>query len=282
MMNQKLPLVSAIITTKNNHATLEECLASIKNQSYPKVEIVVVDNYSTDDTLVIAKRYTKRVFTKGPERSVQRNYAVEKANGEYIIIIDSDMKLSEHVITSCVEAVAQPGVKGAVIPEESFGQGFWAQCKKLERSFYNDVPWMQAARFFAKADFERLGGYDSTLTSGEDWELSQRIGKTGELAAVEPLIFHNEGRLSLLTLMRKKAYYGQKYVHYKAVAKDRYADDHSKQAGVFARYGLFFKQPVKLFRNPIRGVGMLFMKTCEFVAGSIGFLVAKRTLKKAV
>ena len=133
----KQPLISVIVTTRNNHDTLDACLQSIVAQSYSPIELVVVDNNSTDDTKDIARRYTPHVYNKGPERSVQRNYAVEKASGDYVVIIDSDMELTRDVIRSCVSFVRQnPETGGVIIPEESFGQGFWAQCKKLERSYY--------------------------------------------------------------------------------------------------------------------------------------------------
>ena len=144
-------LVSIIIPTKNSSTTLGACLKSIKNQTYKNIELIVVDNNSTDETKVIAKKYTDKVFNKGPERSAQRNYGVKQSNGEYTLIIDSDMELSEKVVENCVKKIqSNTHIKAIIIPEESFGVGFWAQCKKLERSFYIGVDWIEAARFFEK------------------------------------------------------------------------------------------------------------------------------------
>jgi glycosyltransferase involved in cell wall biosynthesis len=58
------PLVSIVIPTKNSARTLEKCLVSIKNQAYENIEIIVVDNYSTDGTYEIAGKYTTKVFQK--------------------------------------------------------------------------------------------------------------------------------------------------------------------------------------------------------------------------
>ena len=101
------PLVSVIITTKNEEKNIENCLKSILEQSYKNIEIIVVDNNSTDKTKeivsVIASRRQAdhsschsrvggnpeslkiKLFNHGPERSAQRNYGVEQFNGKYFI-----------------------------------------------------------------------------------------------------------------------------------------------------------------------------------------------------
>lgn len=99
------PLVSIIITTRNEEINIQNCLESIKRQNYPldKIEIIIVDNNSTDKTLVIARRYTDKIYNYGPERSAQRNYGAKYAIGKYILYLDADMMLSKDVISECVE-----------------------------------------------------------------------------------------------------------------------------------------------------------------------------------
>src|SRR5436305_954553 len=99
-MNQ--PTVSVIVPTLNSSTVLENCLKSIHDQSYPHIELIVVDNNSKDATREIAARFTKHVYNQGPERSAQRNFGVEKATGKYVAIIDSDMELSREVIAEAV------------------------------------------------------------------------------------------------------------------------------------------------------------------------------------
>jgi len=70
-------LVSVIITTKNEAKNIKQCLESIKRQTYAAIEIVVVDNNSLDATVAITKAYTAHIFTKGPERSAQRNFGAK-------------------------------------------------------------------------------------------------------------------------------------------------------------------------------------------------------------
>ncbi len=266
--------VSVIVPTKNSASTLDACLKSIKSQTYPNIEIVIVDNFSNDLTPNIGRGYTDKFYSKGPERSQQRNFAVKNATGMYVCIIDSDMVLDKDVIKNCVEVIKKTNdISGVIIPEESFGEGFWAQCKRLERSFYIGVPYMEAARFFRKADFQKLKGYDTKMVSGEDWDLSQRIESLGKLARVEKFIYHNEGRISLLKTIQKKFYYARLIRSY--IDSSSGSDNLTKQTSILGRYRLFLSKPSVLFSNPVVGIGMLFMKTCEFFFGGLGYIIAR-------
>jgi len=264
------PLVSVIVPTKNSSAVLEACLKSIANQTYKNIELIVVDNFSTDNTQDIAKKYTKHVYAKGPERSTQRNFGVAESSGQYVAIIDSDMELTENVIKSCVQTIINnPELKAVIIPEESFGEGFWAQCKKLERSFYLNIPWIEAARFFYKNTYKETGGYDEKMISGEDWDLSQRVAELGPIGRINELIYHNEGRLSLIRTLKKKYYYAQQFSKYKNSTSSKNIDS---QISIVQRYRLFLSKPSKLFMRPLIGIGMLWMKTMEFFIGGMGYI----------
>lgn len=263
-------MISVIITTKNEVAHLHSCLESIKSQTYPDIEIVVVDNDSRDSTVAIAKKYTKNVFTMGPERSAQRNFGAKQAKGEYLLFLDADMVVSPNVIKDCVKR-AKGTIHAVVIPEKSFGVGFWARCKVLERSCYEGVEWMEAARFFRKDAFFTLGGYDELLTGPEDFELPQRLKNTygqESIGRITSYIKHDEGHLSLAKLLRKKYYYGKKMRRYaQGVGNRAYF---SKQASVFLRFRLFFRHPNIFVIDPLHAVAMLVMKILEMSAVAIG------------
>jgi glycosyltransferase involved in cell wall biosynthesis len=268
-------LVTVIVPTYNSAKYVESCLKSIVEQSYEHIELIVVDNNSKDDTKEIARKYTSHVYNRGPERSAQRNFGVKQSKGNYLLIIDSDMELTKDVVKACVESISNSDhVKALIIPEESFGEGFWTQCKKLERSFYSGIDWQEAARFFTREIYEELGGYDENQTGSEDYDLPNRLeysyGKES-IGRIKEIIYHNEQKLSLKRVCWKKFYYANTLRAYvdRTANKDRLA----KQTSVLLRYWVFFSNPIKLFRNPIIGTGMLFMKTCEFASGAAGFLL---------
>jgi glycosyltransferase involved in cell wall biosynthesis len=271
-MNEK-PLVSIIIATKNEEKNIPFLLKSISKQTYENLEVIVVDNNSTDQTKEISSQHGALVFNQGPERSSQRNFGVEQAKGDYLLFLDADMALSENVVEKCVATALNSKYIGVIIPEESRGKGFWARCIILERSFYIGVDGIEAARFFDKNTFKNSGGYDSELISGEDWDLHTRISKLGQIGRISALIYHNEGHPTFLGLLRKKIYYAKHFSKY--LSKNNGETAVFAQTSLLNRYRIWFSNPQKLFRYPVLGLGMLFLKTCEFGVGGIVFLWSK-------
>jgi len=277
----KNPQVSVLVHTKNSARTITKHLDSIANQSYRSIEIIVVDNNSADNTINIAKKYTKLIYNYGPERSAQRNYAAKKSSGQYLLVPDSDMLLSKDVVKDCVKTMMEnTSLKAVIIPEKSIGERFWARCKALERSYYEDLDWMQAARFFESKVFNSMGGYDEANTGTEDYDLPQRIKrKYGEksIGSIKEYIYHDEGNLSFWYSVKKKFYYSKSLGVYK---KGNFLELY-KQGNVIRRYFLFFTKPKKLFANPLVGFGMLFMKTGEFTAEALAYFLYKKKLNKS-
>ena len=71
-------LVSVIITTKNEEDVIATLLQSTVEQSYKNIEILLIDNNSTDKTLEIVSKFPVQKYTYGPERSAQRNFGLER------------------------------------------------------------------------------------------------------------------------------------------------------------------------------------------------------------
>lgn len=169
--------VSVIITTKNKQTNIKNCLESIRTQTYTqdKIEIIVVDNNSTDRTKEIAKRFTDKVYNFGPERSAQRNFGVRQSRGEYILYLDADMMLSESVISKCIEKCENDGCIALYIPERIIGNGFWVKVRDFERSFYN-ATCIDCVRFVRRDKFLEIDGFDENLAGPEDWDFGRKAG----------------------------------------------------------------------------------------------------------
>lgn len=263
------PLVSVIVPTYNSQANIERCLESIRKQTYPDIEIIVVDNHSLDNTREIAQKYSQ-VYIKGPERSSQRNFGASLAKGDFFLFVDSDMELTAEVVDECVREALDKNTDAIIVPELSFGEGFWTKCKALERSCYLKDSLIEAPRFFRRKAFLAVKGYDEDLIAAEDWDLSLRIKKAGfSFSRIKSLIRHNEGRLSLGNTLKKKFIYGKNI--------KRYLNKHpqeSKKQFVIIRPS-FLRNYRQLLRHPVLTLGIFIMKICEFGAGGYGMLVSK-------
>lgn len=264
-----MPKVSIIITTKNSAKTLEELLASIKKQTYTSIETIVVDNNSTDKTREIAKKYTSHFFTKGPERSVQRNYGASKSTGKYLFFLDSDMVLSPKVVDECVELFEkQKGLGAVVVPEKSFGENFWAKAKAFEREINEGESYFEAARFFPVSVFNKHNGYESSITGPEDWDLPKRIAKTYSVSRIKSYIYHNEGSPTPIKLMKRKYYYGLSA--HKYLSKNNISAI-SSQTVYFLRPA-FYRKWRRLVSKPLLTFGMIWLLFMETLGGGIGYI----------
>lgn len=267
----KKPLVSCIITSRNSGAYLKSCLQSLAAQSYSNIEIIVVDNKSTDETLNIAKQFTKQIYTYGPERSAQRNFGVKKSSGTYVVIIDSDMELTTNVIQECVSEAERAQVGGIIIPEKSVGSGFWAKVKAEERSWYLGDEQIEAERFYRKDLFLRAGGYDESITGPEDWDLPKRTRAMAKHGRIKSLIIHHEGKQSLLKMAQKKYYYGLQLGNY--LNKNNQSSLHPQQV-YFLRQSVL-KNIFCVWRDPAIYLGIWLMFALQTFAGGLGYIAGK-------
>lgn len=109
---KKEPLVSIIVPIYNTEQYLKRCLDSILNQTHRNLEIILVDDGSTDKTPDIIKEYTKkdsRIITlhqKNQGQSTARNNGLKKATGKYISFIDSDDEVKNDFIEKLLKPYA--------------------------------------------------------------------------------------------------------------------------------------------------------------------------------
>jgi glycosyltransferase involved in cell wall biosynthesis len=295
------PLVSVIVTTRNEEWNISNCLQSIQLQTYKPIEIIVVDNNSTDKTKEIAKSFTQVVVDKGPERSAQRNYGIcDLATGEYAMFIDADMILTPCLVAACINEIQLEGVIALHIDEVVLGRGLLAKVRRFERSFYSGTV-VDGVRFFNRTDFCEIGGFDQSLPPGpEDWDLDMRIRQLGnirllsnaseryswkmtefvESRGIESVnrfngIYHNEDEQSLVTYLKKKIYY--------APSMEAYANKWSenrkvvrKQLGLKYRAIVVFTENGKykrIVRNPVLFALTILLKA---VVASVYFAVLVR------
>jgi glycosyltransferase involved in cell wall biosynthesis len=263
-------LVSIIITSKNSENFLEMCLKSIKFQSYKQIEIIIVDNNSIDKTKEIAKKYTKLIFNKGPERSAQRNFGASKAKGSYFYFVDSDFSLEKDVVKECMDQIDK-GFDAIVIHNSpDISVGWIARVRKFEVDMYKYNLDHSASRFFKREVFKKINGYDEKITAGEDYDIQNRLNrKEYKTGFVNAEAIHLGEPTSFWRHMKKYYIYGRDFVNYQ---KKNEAES-KKQLSFFRN--VYTNNWQKFLDQPVLASKFIFYNLFKYVFGSVGFLVGK-------
>ena len=276
------PMVSVIVPTLNSARVLGDCLASIRDQTYKHIETIVVDSFSSDSTVDIARGAGATVLQFGRRQSapfarffdtpLQQNYGVKFSAGEYIFLVDSDMTVTPRVVEECVRRSIQERVDALIVPEVSYGEGFWCRCKVLERSLYRGSDALESARFISRKAWEQLGGIDASVGGFYDWDLTDRLRKHGlKVARVTEVIFHFEGKLRLRWTMRKKYIYGKTAIPYLRKQGSKFSSRNFDR--LFPIRESYLRQLPKIAQQPSLAVGLAIMKSCEFGAAAVGMMI---------
>ena len=188
-------LVSVIIPCFNHGKYLRTSIRSVLRQTYKQVEIVVVDDGSTDNTRRIAQRFTKvkYIYQNNQGLSAARNTGIDYCNGTFLVFLDADDWLMPEAISINIrhlhqnpEAVFVSGAhkkvyKNKIIPEIQKPIGLDPYHQLLHQNYIG----MIAAVMFRRGIFDHFC-YDVSLKSCEDYDLYLMITRD------HPVVHHIE------------------------------------------------------------------------------------------
>jgi len=182
--------VSIVVPALNEERVIGRCLEALTRQDFPKeaYEVVLVDNGSADRTLEIARQFSATlnlsILSKTDARiSGLRNFGVSRSRGEILAFLDADCVAPPGWLKTATGLLAgeKVGAAGAhyKVPDDSTWVGrTWFGGAELERQ--GDVDWIPAGdMLLARATFERLGGFDESISTNEDCELCERVRAAG-------------------------------------------------------------------------------------------------------
>ena len=186
---QPLPLVSVIVPALNEQSYIAQALRSVARQRYPldRVECVVVDNGSRDDTAAVVQEVARRwdaapgtmpqvQLTEEPRRGTARakNRGAAVARGDVLVFLDADSTLGPAVVAE-VAAAWSDGARGGSIPVLAASDDRW------ERGFFHVLEFgkrllnIHSQMFYVdRRLFRRLGGFNHDLQLAEDLDLMRR------------------------------------------------------------------------------------------------------------
>ena len=179
--------ISFIVPVLNDADRLRVCLASIRRAftAWDPVEIVVVDNGSTDGSAEVARRHGATVLTVTEGRvSKLRNHGAAQASGDILAFVDADHELAAGWVAAALDTLQleSAGAAGALYGTPVDGtwvQRAYAFLRGRARG-RRDVEWLGSGNLAVWRDvFERLGGFDTSLEACEDVDLCGRIRAAG-------------------------------------------------------------------------------------------------------
>ena len=115
-------MLSVVIITLNEEARIKDCLESVDWAD----EIVVVDSFSKDNTVEIAGNYTDKIYQREfAGFGEQKNFALSKANGDWILSIDADERITSELREEIKRTLANPHACGYYMPRKSYFSNKW-------------------------------------------------------------------------------------------------------------------------------------------------------------
>ncbi|MBQ9183247.1 MAG: glycosyltransferase family 2 protein [Neisseriaceae bacterium] len=173
--------VSVIIPCHNHAKYVGETIDSVLNQTYQNIEIIVVNDASTDNSSEVIQKYADKypqiIFIDEKENIgviEVRNKAISMAQGDYILPLDADDKIHPTYIEKAVNILENNPKIGVVYAKACFfgnQDGLWElENFNKEKMLFDNL--VYAAALFRKTDFFRVGGFNQNMRGGyEDWDL---------------------------------------------------------------------------------------------------------------
>jgi len=218
-------LISIIIPCYNDAQYIEQAVLSALNQTYPNIEVIVVDDGSNATTKAVLQRLeskiTKLITQENQGQSKARNVGIDQAKGEFILVLDSDdffeptfcekasLILEDIEIKLVASYMVRFNDNGVIDEYRNFGGDI---------STLILINQATGSGMFRKKDFLSVGGYDETMRSGfEDWEFYIRLLQDGgDLFVIKQALFYYRLRENSTTLRANKIKYQLlKYIYSK-------------------------------------------------------------------
>jgi glycosyltransferase involved in cell wall biosynthesis len=286
----KTATVSIIIPALNEERMIGGCLESLAQLDFAheRFEVILVDNGSTDRTREIAESFHDRLDLRilekrGVRISALRNFGAHEARGPIVAFLDADCLAPKEWLERMVDLVPAQGagIVGAhyLLPENSTWVGrTWHRYQEAEKA--GEVSHVPAGDLIMRReDFLRLGGFDESIQTNEDYELCERARANGMTVHAIPAIgvVHLGTAQTLRAFFRKQAWHG---THVVKVFLRNISGSHNWKAVLFAGWTLFWLVAMvaagvwaiadkEMWWAPVAAIGAVLLPTVALAAKQI-------------
>jgi glycosyltransferase involved in cell wall biosynthesis len=209
-------LVSIIVPCFNNAKTIGLCIEAVQAQTYPRIEVIIVDDESADGTADIASRYDCTVI-RLPRRSrtaSARNRGIQASRGGILFFLDADVALAPEAVGNAVRILDQhpecggvwgvygdrPLIDDGVVERVQILHGRYRQLRKLGPARTGHV----AGGAVRRRVVDEVGGFDEQLGHiSEDIELSLRIGERYPMIRSDAVVGYHDDDDKVAVVIRK-------------------------------------------------------------------------------
>jgi glycosyltransferase involved in cell wall biosynthesis len=192
---------SIIIPAKNEEKNIGKCLDSINAITFDDecFEVLVVDNGSSDRTVEIARDRGARVFEK-PNITISglRNLGASQANGNVLVFLDADCTVASDWLCEASRYLNSPeiscfGGPPGIPSNATWVQKAWFRVRE-KNNLVEEVEWLESMNMFIPKDkFDSVGGFNEDLVTCEDYDISVRLKKIGQIVADQRIVAVHHG-----------------------------------------------------------------------------------------
>ncbi len=201
--DEAMPEISIVIPSLNEEKYIGKAMQGLRRQTFKDYEIIVVDNFSTDRTREIAKKYAKIIKDKRKGVGLARNIGARAAKGRILFFMDADTVASKNLLSEYEKAFSDERVvaaTGPILPLEKTSSFIRLSYKFVSVLFVKlsimfGRPSIVGSNFAVRRSaFERAGGFDEELLTYEDWNLSNKLKKYGKIRYLDGAFVHTSAR----------------------------------------------------------------------------------------
>lgn len=227
----KSPLVSVIIPAYNEANDIVECLKSLTKQSYKNIELIVVDDGSSDQTVNNVSSFMKKVKSNITTSifmqnhfgaGTARNLGALKANGQILVFVDADMTFD----SKFVEKLVEPIIRNKTVVANSYSEylsninNYWAKCWNIARyasvgifdmsKIYSMIPmddgFRRVYRAILKSQFIKIDGFSTDGDYTDDVSLYNKLKIDAYI--VNTAVFYHKNPSTLFETIKRASWIG--------------------------------------------------------------------------